>query len=183
MNDKAHLIILRNVAQLKNIMNCSILYEDKWIRMTCEYINVWKKNAVMCVILPHYLYWQTERTTRHPDRIAGKFCQGSNQERLQYKPRMLLLFQLARLPRTVECNLVLVNLLYSVKKGFAYVIMSLLNFQVISHCTGRIQLTPWRQNQKVHHRTHNSPPTVPILCQVNPFHPPPPPPTSLPKDR
>jgi hypothetical protein len=40
------------------------------------------------------------------------------------------------------------------------------------------KLTPWRQNSEVHHRSHQSPPPVPIPSQVNPLHTPP---TNLPK--
>jgi hypothetical protein len=32
------------------------------------------------------------------------------------------------------------------------------------------KLTPWRKNPKVYHRTHNSPPPIPVLRQSNPIH-------------
>jgi hypothetical protein len=35
---------------------------------------------------------------------------------------------------------------------------------------GLTKLTPWRKSPKVHHRTHNSPPPVPVLRQSNTIH-------------
>jgi hypothetical protein len=41
---------------------------------------------------------------------------------------------------------------------------------IIDECILTNQLIPWRQNPKVHHRVHNSPPPVPVLSQLNPLH-------------
>jgi hypothetical protein len=38
------------------------------------------------------------------------------------------------------------------------------------HRNQNLQVAPWRHNQKVHRRVYNSPPTIPILSQVNPLH-------------
>jgi hypothetical protein len=40
----------------------------------------------------------------------------------------------------------------------------------VTYCYIFLILTPWRQNLEVHHRIHNSPPKVPSLRQVKPFH-------------
>jgi hypothetical protein len=49
-------------------------------------------------------------------------------------------------------------------------------FSKVSRLTN--SLTSWRQNPKVHHRIHKSPPPVPILSQLDPIYIPP---TNLPK--